>query len=471
MRLGIVFFLAVAICHGCSCMALPTGNPACQSVWGHSAVFTGVVTAIDDPGILRLAPGESLPPLDRYPQKQVSIKITQSFTGLDSSAKEITIETGIGGGDCGYGFERGVEYVIYAFKKPNGRLSSGRCSPTRPVSDAAEDLTYLRQLAKADPVGEIRVTVFDPHKSWGNVQPAGGIAGLGDAQVAIAGQGLKKTSSTDRNGRSMFNNLPPGEYQVSAKLDGYTSSMPLRPVKLHAKGCAEVPVALRLDRVITGRLLTKGGLPAAGLIVEAVRRHPRREYELPHAADSATTDKDGRYELRNLSAGDYYLGLSLAHSPTIAMPYTRWFYPGTEDVAAAVFVHISDNPEKQQFDMTVPSPQNPRILEGSVGWPDGRRAVGAQVILEDPRWPWQMASSSPSTDDAGRFKTTALDGTTYRIHAVSLQTNGPVSAEPISVAPGAGPAKVVLVLTRKGHTHSEQAVKAIEALRNGQALR
>jgi len=452
-------------------MVLPTGNPVCQSAWQHHAVFTGIVTATDDPGIPRIAPGERPPPPDRYPQKQVTIKITNAFTGLDSSAKEINIETGLGGGDCGYQFERGIEYIIYAFKKPDGRLSTGICSPTRPISDAAEDLTYLRQLAKADPVGEIRITVFDPHKSWGNVQPAGGIAGLAEARVEIGSQNLRKTAATDRNGRSIFSHLPPGEYQVSAKLDGYTTSMPVPPVKLHAKGCAEIPVALRLDRVVTGRLLTKDGMPAGGVVIEAVPRRPRREYELPYAVDSAETDKDGRYELRNLAAGDYYLGLSLAHSPTIAMPYTRWFYPGTEDATAAVFVHVSDNPEKQQFDMTVPSPQNPRILAGSVVWPDGRPAVGAQVILEDPRWPWQMAFSTPSTDDAGRFKTTALAGTTYRIHAVSLQTNGPTSAEPVSVAPGAGPAKVVLVLTRKGHTHSEQAVKAIEALRSGQGLR
>ena len=118
MRLGIVFFLAVVMCHGCSCLALPIGNPVCQSVWGHSAVFTGVVTAIDDPGMLRLSPGESLPPPDRFPQKQVTIKITQAFTGIDPSTKEITIETGLGGGDCGYRFERGVEYSFMPLRSP-----------------------------------------------------------------------------------------------------------------------------------------------------------------------------------------------------------------------------------------------------------------------------------------------------------------------------------------------------------------
>ncbi len=42
------------------------------------------------------------------------------LTGLDSDLKEIVIETGLGGGDCGYDFRRGVDYIVYASKKPDG---------------------------------------------------------------------------------------------------------------------------------------------------------------------------------------------------------------------------------------------------------------------------------------------------------------------------------------------------------------
>ena len=66
---------------------------------------------------------------------------------------------------------------------------------------------------------------------------------------------------------------------------------------------------------------------ASGVTVEAVPVRPRYENDLPFAADSATTDQDGHYELRNLDGGDYYLGISLSRPPTL-QTYTRWFFPG-----------------------------------------------------------------------------------------------------------------------------------------------
>ena len=95
---------------------------------------------------------------------------------------------------------------------------------------------------------------------------------------------------------------------MGGSLEGYTIPSPLRPVKVHSKGCAEVALPLQLDRMVSGRILGKDGQPASGVTVEAVPTRPRYENELPLAADSSTTDENGRYELRHLTTGDYYLG-------------------------------------------------------------------------------------------------------------------------------------------------------------------
>ena len=63
--------------------------------------------------------------------------------GLEPDQKEIVIETGLGGGDCGYDFRRGSDYIVYASKKPGGGLSASICTPTRLVENAAEDLKYF----------------------------------------------------------------------------------------------------------------------------------------------------------------------------------------------------------------------------------------------------------------------------------------------------------------------------------------
>jgi hypothetical protein len=92
--------------------------------------------SITDPGPLVIARGQEMPSPPRFPQKQVRLKVTRALAGIDSSAEEITIETGLGGGDCGYHFERGLEYIVYGYKGPGGGLFTGICSPTRPIAEA-----------------------------------------------------------------------------------------------------------------------------------------------------------------------------------------------------------------------------------------------------------------------------------------------------------------------------------------------
>ena len=219
------------------------------------------------------------------------------LTGLDPDLKEIVIETGLGGGDCGYAFRRGFDYIVYASKKPDGGWTTGICTPTRLVEDAAEDLKYFHQLAQAAPTAEVRVTAWDVYgaRTDGAIRPA-----LAGARITIDGQGVHQSSTADAAGRHVFSGLPPGEYAVGGSLEGYAITNQLRPVKVHAKGCAEVTVPLQLDRRVSGRIAGKDGQPVSGVTVEAVPMRPRYENELPWAADSATTDENGRYELRHL---------------------------------------------------------------------------------------------------------------------------------------------------------------------------
>jgi hypothetical protein len=401
----------------------------------------------------------------------VRIRVTEALAGLDSTQQEIVIETGLGGGDCGYGFRRSLDYIVYASKKPGGGFATGICSPTRLVESAAEDLKYFQQLAHSAPVAEIRVTTWDVHGIWGS---RGGslrqMPVLSGARVSIDGPGVHESSTTDAAGRHIFSGLPPGEYRVDASLEGYVILDRLRPVQVHSKGCAEVPVPLQLDRMVSGRIFTKDGLPAAGVTVEAVPIRPRHENDLPFAADSSMTDGNGGYELRSLTAGAYYIGISLSRTPTLKNPYTRWFYPGTEDPTTAGILHVSEKAESLRFDLTLPVAQHDRVIEGAVFWPDGRPAEGVSMFLEDPRWPWQTSTIAATTDKQGRFNVHALDGTRYRIHA-AIFASGSISAEPVPIDPGGKPLDLKLVLTRKGYSPRDGIGRGLDDWRKGLGLR
>jgi hypothetical protein len=456
--------------HACSCVASIVPQRACQLVWGYQAVFTGVVTDILDPGLPVYKPGNP-PTFENYPQKQITFKVSEAFTGTEPGIQEIVIRTGLGGGDCGYLFERGTEYIVYATQTPRG-LRTGICSPTRPTAKAEEDLKYLRTLATIPETGDIRVTAvdLDQRRSRSGDEPQG-ITGV---TVSIEGSGVRRTAATDNKGSTVFSGLSPGEYRVQFSAEGYVVTWPLPNVKLHAKGCADVGLPLRLNRVVTGTVTTRDGFPAAGVRIEAVPVRPRYPHDYPSPADSATTDAEGRYELRNLPFGEYYLGTSLASSTTKENPYPRWFYPGTEDPPAAAFLRIGERPEQYRFDFMLPERQKPRVIEGTVVWPNGSPAADVQVTLEDPRWPSRV--QIVKTDSSGRFMAEGFSRSRYRVHATKFSGRpGDIaldSAEPATVEPdGTNPVKLLLVLSRKGNTFTGLGDKELEAWRQGYGLR
>lgn len=191
-----------------------------------------------------------------------------------------------------------------------------------------------------------------------------------EPELSSRGKGCERQQQPTAAGAAYLEGYRRANTRFQSGLDGHMLMTPLRPVKVHARGCAEVPAALTLERIVTGRVQTSQGVPASGVLVEAVPVRPQGENELPLPVDSAPTDATGRYELRNLRAGDYYLGVSLSPWRTPENPYTRWFYPGTEDPQAAIHVHVADRPERQSFHLTLPIRQQPRLIEGVVVWPD-----------------------------------------------------------------------------------------------------
>jgi hypothetical protein len=76
--------------------------------------------------------------------------VAEGFIGMDGRGKRVEIRTGMGGGDCGYSFERGRSYVVYAYQDKDGLVAS-LCTRTAPLERAQADLAYLRKLPDSGP--------------------------------------------------------------------------------------------------------------------------------------------------------------------------------------------------------------------------------------------------------------------------------------------------------------------------------
>jgi hypothetical protein len=75
------------------------------------------------------------------PRMKVMFSGVRLYRGV---AQDFVIETGIGGGDCGYRFEPGKSYLVYAWHEDSGELSTNICSSTSLLDDAPTELRLLR---------------------------------------------------------------------------------------------------------------------------------------------------------------------------------------------------------------------------------------------------------------------------------------------------------------------------------------
>lgn len=104
----------------CSCST----NPPNEAFENSAAVFTGTVTDIQhDAG-----------------SYNVQFSVDEAWKGV--SEPMVAIATSDNDGTCGYDFQQGVKYLVYAYGS-EGSLQTGICNRTQPVADAYEDLAYL----------------------------------------------------------------------------------------------------------------------------------------------------------------------------------------------------------------------------------------------------------------------------------------------------------------------------------------
>lgn len=119
----------------CSCVG-PQDVPS--AVEGAQAVFTGKVLAVRDTTV-----GTSH---GSWTQRVVTLRVDRTWKGVESET--VVVMTGWGGGDCGFPFERGESYLVYADGPPGELLRTGICGRTAPLSLSAADLRALGEPAR-----------------------------------------------------------------------------------------------------------------------------------------------------------------------------------------------------------------------------------------------------------------------------------------------------------------------------------
>jgi hypothetical protein len=271
------------------------------------------------------------------------------------------------------------------------------------------------------------------------------VAPVPDVTVSLStpGADASVTTTTDFRGRFVISNVPPGDYDVVLRRDGYLLKSGSRTPQRIRVSSAQQSIDLDFRMVrgagIYGQVLKSDGQPAAGTsleVFEIAYRNGRRILTPVAGLNSTTlrTNDRGEYRAYWLLPGEYYVRAQvrgrIAGRPTAN--YTA-FYPDTPDATYAAQIVLRSGyearvdfnlpPEVQDTGVTLSG----RVVLETAGAPE-QFSVSTMSLL--PRGPnqlfanYQLPFTNVLNSNDGRFEIRGVQPGSYELFAL-LSTDIP----------------------------------------------
>jgi protocatechuate 3,4-dioxygenase beta subunit len=306
------------------------------------------------------------------------------------------------------------------------------------------------------------------------------------AQITLFGlegqNTVRRTATTDGEGRYEFKELPAGRYNLTAGKAGYVSLQygQKRPFEAgtaltiaNGENVERINFSLPRGGVIAVRVSDDFGEPLAGAQVQVQRYQygtdgQRRLTFAPSGGSGiGGTDDRGEFRIFGLTPGEYIVSASMRNPglpPTPGNPsdvnegFAPTFYPGTINSAEAQAITVSVSDETTVQLALIPS----RLvrISGTVVDSEGRPAAGAMLILTSRSGSGMFSSGGGTVAADGSF---AIGGIAPGEHSIDVRPvprpgsiGGEFASVPISVSNN--DITNVRIVTGKGTTISGRVV-------------
>jgi len=264
------------------------------------------------------------------------------------------------------------------------------------------------------------------------------------------------TISTNADGTFVFPNIPALDYRISAHKDGYSERGPFTPsgssvprgtpvIFQPNETLRSLNVELWRESLITGRVLSAGGEPAADVEVQLITPTfdslGRKLYGLASAA--ATNDR-GEYRLSGVFSGEYYLRAGTSEilgssgqikqpDSSVAASHTTTFYPSADAPAEATRLNIGAGSQRDNLDIILKRRSAARYkISGELA--DGRQAAlrrgNIQYSFKPKNSDGRAVTRMFSPNADGTFEIPDLDPGEY---VVTAEVQDPVARPPAGV--------------------------------------
>jgi hypothetical protein len=298
-----LIFCTPSLVSACTC-AFTLGT--CQQTWKSAdLIFTGKVTR-------KVPVGEGVNIDVSYTMYAFEFQVTEVFRGFAFEGQTVLVHTGAGGGDCGYQFKIGTNYLVYASLN-NGRLGTNICTPTRPSAGALHIVRQLRALQKGGRAADLFGTIATSPVAFTDINQD--IKPLAGKQVrVIDGNNVEQSTTTDDEGIFSFQDLPAGTYRIEVSPPLGMSTWALNKGEIfdvdigapRASGCP-VNITFSPDGRIKGKVIDEDGNGVAGFIATEPVDEKEADAAKWHGGTMGYETETGDFELWLLRPSQYRL--------------------------------------------------------------------------------------------------------------------------------------------------------------------
>jgi hypothetical protein len=306
--------------------AMPSGSWSCGTQ-GYARVFTGTVRSAveisDTDKQLQIIPDEVFL---GTPIGEVTATVNQAC--LPKNQPEI---------------QAGDKWLFYlqsyGFPRTDGTASELTLpfdSPSKPLSQAQDDIATLRHLARlTEHQSIITGNVERIGETYDKVNPVP----VPNRKIIAKGLFGERVAFTNANGHFEFE-LPPDTYEVTADtepgLREAESIMPRSNTYIANRACLNTNFTMLTDGKLAGRVTTAKGKPASQVKVAIIPISPVRPQF------SIVADEQGHFEVTGRPPGLYIVGIGLLAPYNSREWKTRVYYPGVRTREEAKPIELGD---------------------------------------------------------------------------------------------------------------------------------
>ena len=246
----------------------------------------------------------------------VTFSVSRTYRGLARAT--VQVETGLGAGDCGFPFEIGKQYLVFANKRESGRLETGICSGTALLEESTANLAYLR----GDPVPESAPSL--PQGTTGRLCVR--VARDGATQADTDGVLLMPVDAAsplaayeaESDGKDSFcaADVPPGKYLLLFAPDGQESpvSFAYYPGVTKASQATQIDIRAGQALSLVFRIPQQSTHSVAGKVATSDKSPVPDSKVVLVTADQpfrgptylADTNEDGSFHIPKVLSGKYW---------------------------------------------------------------------------------------------------------------------------------------------------------------------